>query len=219
MKLEGKTVNFLGDSITEGFGVSDIEKRYDRILLRECQLAAANNYGIGGTRLAHQSVPSPFPRFDLCFCGRAYDLDPKADVVVVFGGVNDYLHGDAPVGSDTDITPATFCGGVRFLMKLLKERFKGKTIVFVTPARCRNDLLIPKGPNKKDDKMPLLGYVEIIQRIAKDFDVPVLDLYHGLGIDLNDPSDRERYAPDGIHFNDAGHAMIAQKLKVFLEGL
>ena len=110
MILEGKKIAFLGDSITEGVGVSDrASNRYDNILKKSCGLAKTYNYGVSGTRLAHQSVPSEKPRFDLCFCGRAYDMANDADIVVVYGGINDYIHGDAPVGKIGDRTPATFC--------------------------------------------------------------------------------------------------------------
>ena len=57
------------------------------------ELKKVNNYGIGGTRIAHQNVPSEKPRYDLCFCGRAYNMERNADIIVVYGGVNDYIHG------------------------------------------------------------------------------------------------------------------------------
>ena len=118
---------FLGDSITEGVGVDDIENcRYDNVLRREYGLAATYNYGIGGTRIAHQSVPSEKPRHDLCFCGRVYNIDPNADIIVVYGGANDYIHGDAYIGTPEDKTPATFCGGVNFLMDYLMENVEGE---------------------------------------------------------------------------------------------
>ena len=71
MELKGKIIDFLGDSITEGVGVCDQNNRYDNVVHRRLELAAHYNYGIGGTRLAHQSAPSETPRYDLCFCGRA----------------------------------------------------------------------------------------------------------------------------------------------------
>ena len=84
MNLEGKIIDFLGDSITFGVGVSDIpSNRFDNIICREYKLTAARNYGEGGTRIAHQRRPSPNPRFDLCFCGRAYKMSTSADMVVV----------------------------------------------------------------------------------------------------------------------------------------
>ena len=64
MKLEGLTVNFLGDSITEGTGVTNVaENRYDNRLKRMYNLGATNNYGIGGTRLAHQEKPQDYTSF------------------------------------------------------------------------------------------------------------------------------------------------------------
>ena len=92
MELKGKTINFLGDSITEGAGVSNIkENRYDNRLMKMYDLTAVYNYGIGGTRIAHQKVPSEEPRRDLCFCGRAYNMYKNADIVVVSGHPFHYL--------------------------------------------------------------------------------------------------------------------------------
>lgn len=224
MELQGKIINFLGDSITEGVGVSDkANNRYDNVLMRTCGLKAVYNYGIGGTRIAHQHVPSEEPCRDLCFCGRAYRLNPEADIFVVFGGINDYIHGDAPVGQMGDTTPATFCGAVSFLMNLLRTKYAGKTVVFITPAHCffkgLSDAEVSPRPMKAPDAMPVLGYVNIIKETAKLFDIPVLDLYHNLGIDPNREEDYKKYTTDGLHFNDAGHAIIAEKLKAFLESL
>lgn len=224
MKLEGKIIDFLGDSITEGVGVSDRERnRYDNVLKRACKLAATYNYGISGTRLAHQSVPSEKPRHDLCFCGRAYDLNRSADIIVVYGGINDYFHGDAPVGEIGDTTPATFCGAVYFLMNFLRTEYADKTVVFMTPARCYfNGISSEKPstrPQKRADAMPVIEYVKIIQKTAAQFEIPVLDLYHTLGIDPNREEDRIQYTADGLHFNDDGHRVLAAHLKDFLEAL
>ena len=224
MNIQGFKVNFLGDSITEGVGVGDIANcRYDNRLAKMCQLSAVNNYGIGGTRFAHQSRPSEKPRHDICFCGRVYNMDTSADMVVVYGSVNDYIHGDAPFGEIGDTTPATFCGAVYFLMHFLRENYPGKPVVFMTPARCMygevDDLKPSPRPSKGPDAKALLPYVEAIMQTAKQFDIPALDLYHTLGLDPHDQSCYDTYTTDGLHFNDAGHAFIAQRLKEFIEAL
>ncbi len=225
MNIQGFKVNFLGDSITEGVGVTDIENcRYDNRLVEMCKLSAVNNYGIGGTRLAHQIHASEKPRHDLCFCGRAYNMDMTADMVVVYGGVNDYLHGDAPFGQIGDTTPATFCGGVYYLMNYLRETYGGKPVVFMTPARCfyRGDVddLAPSAHERKRvEGKPLRVYVDVIIQTAKQFDIPVLDLYENLEIDPHDPEVCNAYTVDGLHFNDAGHAIIAERLKAFIDSL
>ena len=224
MNLEGKIIDFLGDSITEGVGVTDIPNcRYDNVMKRKCNLKATYNYGIGGTRLAHQSVPSEKPRHDLCFCGRASDLNKDADIIVVYGGVNDYLHGDAPIGTMDDTTPATFCGAVDWLMSFLKERYPGKLIVFMTPAHCFYRNVSDKVPavreTKRSDALPLIEYVKIIEARAKKHNIPVLNLYEKLGIDPNIEEHWHKYTVDGLHFNDAGQAFIAEGLIEFLEAL
>ena len=224
MDITGYTVNFLGDSITEGVGVGDRENcRYDRRLARLCGLAATNNYGISGTRLAHQIRPSDKPRYDLCFCGRAYNMDESADMVIVYGGVNDYIHGDAPFGELGDTTPASFCGGVYFLMKHLKSTYPDRPIVFMTPARCctptSDDLFPSRHPAKQADAKALLCYVEVILETGRRLGIPVLDLYNTLGIDPHRPEDHKAYTVDGLHFNDAGHAVLAERLCDFIKAL
>ena len=224
MKLEGLTGNFLGDSITEGTGVINIsENRYDNRLKKMYNLKATNNYGIGGTRLAHQEKPSEKPRYDLCFCGRAYNMDPNADLIVVYGGVNDYIHGDAYFGKMEDRTPETFCGAVHYLMELLKTLYPGAPIVFMTPAHCHfrgvSDKEVSSRPVKKPNAKPLAEYVRVIKARGEELDIPVLDLFENLGIDPNNNEDMARYTEDGLHFNDDGHAFITRALGDFLAAL
>ena len=224
MKLEGLTVNFLGDSITEGTGVINVaENRYDNRLKRMYNLGVINNYGIGGTRLAHQEKPSDKPRYDLCFCGRAYNMDPGADLIVVYGGVNDYIHGDAYFGRMEDRTPETFCGAVYFLMELLKTLYPGTPVVFMTPAHCHfrgvSDSEVSPRPVKKPDAKPLAEYVRVIKERGKELGIPVLDLFENLGIDPNNEEEMTLYTEDGLHFNDYGHAYIARALGDFLTAL
>ena len=224
MDIKGFRVNFLGDSITEGVGVTDIENcRYDNRLKKMCELSHVNNYGIGGTRLAHQRHPSARPVYDLCFCGRANFLDRDADMNIVYGGVNDYIHGDAPFGSIGDKTPATFCGAVYYLMSFIKVNFPGKPFIFMTPAHCLfgevDDRAPSTGANKLPDAKPLIEYVKVIEQTAKLFDVSVLNLYETLGLDPHDDEIRQTYTTDGLHFNDIGHAVLAERLKEFIEAL
>ena len=215
MELKGKVIEFLGDSITEGAGVSDPKNnRFDNVIGREYELRAWHNHGIGGTKLAHQSKASDKPRFDLCFCGRIYNVWHGADAIVIFGGTNDYGHGDAPIGEIGDTTPDTFCGAVYFLMNYVRENFlaKGKKALFVAPARRFGDEAPSDHPYKNNNALPLYEYNKIIMETAKSFGIPVLDLYCELGINPNNEEERKAYTTDGLHFNDAGHAIIAKKI-------
>lgn len=217
MNIEGKIINFIGDSITEGVGVEDaLNNRYDNIIKKRCNLKATNNYGISGTRIAYQTAISENPSFDLYFCGRAYKIAPDADITVIFGGTNDYGHGDAPFGSMNDKTPDTFCGAVDFLMNSLKMIYPEMKFVFMTPARREGDEKPSEHPYKKNNSRPLKDYVEVIKEKGKEYDIPVLDLYENLGINPNDETEKIKYVPDGVHFNDEGHKLIADCLIDFI---
>jgi len=225
MNIRGFKVNFLGDSITEGIGVSDIKNcRYDNYLAKTLALSKVANHSISGSRMAHQTFPSAKPWYDLCFCGRAYAMDNTADMVIVYGGVNDYIHGDAPFGELGDTTPATFCGGVYFLMNYLRENYGDKPIIFMTPARCFlrgevDDLIPSVHAAKRVPGKPLKAYADAISETAKQFGIKVFDLYHDLGIDPHIPEQFEKYTADGLHFNDEGHVLLAEKLIEFIEAM
>ena len=61
------------------------------------------------------------------------EMNPDADIIVVFGGTNDHGHGDAPMGTETDRTPDTFIGACHFLFSRLPNQFPGAIIVVLTP--------------------------------------------------------------------------------------
>lgn len=167
--------------------------------------------------------PSEKPRYDLCFCGRAYDLNREADVIVVYGGVNDWIHGDAPFGEMSDTTPASFCGAVDFLMTLLKTEYPNAQIVFMTPAHAffngLSDKTASDRPMKRADAKPLAEYIRVIEERGKKHNIPVLNLYEKLGIDPNDEKQKSEFTADGLHFNDKGHAVLAERLAEFLKEL
>ena len=109
MELKGLKINFLGDSITQGVGASCEQTIYHSVLKKEADLAVTRNYGISGTRFALQKGTTTRPKDDYVdinsFCERFEQMDDDADVVVVFGGTNDYGHGDAGIGNFSDRTP------------------------------------------------------------------------------------------------------------------
>ncbi len=219
MELKGKCINFLGDSITEGHGTSAQEKCFVSLLKDRLELAESRNYGIGGTRFAVQEMPSAEPRWDLDFCSRVAEMSPDADVVVVFGGTNDFGHGDAPLGTQEDRTPETFYGACHTLMRSLIEKYPDAAIVVLTPLhRCNEDN--PRGDGfKAQEVAPLSAYVEIIREVACWYSLPVLDLFAVSGLQPRVPVIQQKYVPDGLHPNDAGHVILADKIAAFLRAL
>ena len=215
MKLNGIKANFLGDSITEGVGTTCHENTYHQLIAKNYGLAEARNYGISGTRFAKQYKPTvDNPRFDLDFCGRVEEMDADADLIVVFGGTNDFGHGDAPFGKFEDRTKDTFCGACHELMTKLISKYPDATIVIMTPLhRISED--IPSVGNAR----PLSDYVEMIKKTAEFYSLPVMDLWSASGIQPRVDIIKDKYCPDGLHPNDAGHAKMAERIAGFLLAL
>ena len=129
MNLKGIKINVLGDSITQGVGASCIEKCFVNVLAAKTG-ATVNNYGISGTRIARQKLDIPAPHFNTPYCDRIPEMDKDADVVLIFGGTNDFGHGDAPFGEYMSDDEWTFCGAFNMLMKKLFVAFPDSEIVW-----------------------------------------------------------------------------------------
>ena len=220
MKLEGLKINFLGDSITQGVGTSSEYLTYHALLKKEVNLAEARNYGISGTRIALQREKAVTPDYEVAdknaFCERFNKMDDDADIVVVFGGTNDYGHGDAPLGGFSDRNPDTFYGACHYLFSGLIKKYLGKQIVIITPLH-RIGEYINTGTGKTKAYATLKEYVNIIREVAQYYSLPVLDLYASSGLQPEIKEIQDKYIPDGLHPNDNGHRVIADKLKRFLE--
>ena len=221
MELKNKKINFLGDSITEGHGTSGDGYRFVDLVKEMAGLAEARNYGIGGTRIARQQHPGN-PVFDQDFILRTDRMDPDADVIVVFGGTNDFGHGDAPFGEFTDRTPDTFSGALHVLYNKLIERYPDAEIVILTPLHRGNEDN-PHGDNwNKTEGVeygPLKRYVDRIRETAEYYSLPVLDLWSMGKLQTRTDIIREKYMPDGLHPNNAGHRIIAERICNFLYNL
>ncbi len=212
MNLQGLKINFLGDSITEGYGCSSEDARFSNLIAAQ-HGAITRNYGISGTRLARQTKPSENTRHDLDFPSRVAEMDPDADLIVVFGGTNDFGHGDAPFGDFSDRTAETFCGAIHELYTSLLVKYPTSTIMIMTPLH-RITEAIPNMHGKV-----LKDYVDMIRRTAEYYSLPVLDLYATYGVQPAVPVMKDTFMPDGLHPNDAGQIILANKVAKFIQNL
>lgn len=213
MELNGLKVNFIGDSITYGSGATTRENGFVSVFGRKTG-CVARNYGIGGTRVSRQRKPSVHPEWDSCFLDRVEKMDADADVVVVFGGTNDFGHGDAPLGTMSETDEYTFYGAYKSLMDRLIERFPAARIVLMTPTHRLSEAKIMSEAGLRRD--PLVKYVQAVREIGDYYSAPVLDLWACSGIQPLNPILKEKYTKDGLHPNDAGHERIADLLIAFL---
>lgn len=218
MELNGKKILFIGDSITEGVGVSHIDKVYWNLVAQKTG-ATCIGYGIGGTRIARQYAVEDNDFSAKHFVTRLPEMEKEADAVVVFGGTNDFGHGDAPLGTMADRTVDTFYGGMHALCTALINQYPTAQLVVMTPTHRNSEDEIGLNERGLRRVAPLKRYVEIIKEVAEYYSIPVLDLYAVSGIQPKVPVIQERYMPDGLHPNDAGHEKLADKLISFFETL
>ncbi len=217
MELKGKKINFLGDSITEGALASSPENIYYNVIKANEGLSEARGYGVGGSRIARQTKKT-HPYDDKSFVERFFQMDDDADIVFVFGGTNDFGHGDAPIGEFTDRTPDTFYGACHLLMEGLMNKYPEATIVFATPLKRD----FPRHPDRLHPsklELDLIVIANIIIEVARYYSIPVLDLYSLSGLQPELEAHKKAYCPDGLHPNDAGHKILASRISGFLKSL
>lgn len=210
MDLRGKKIVFLGDSITQGAGATKKENVYLEVCAKKLG-AKAVNFGVGGTRIAPQITPSDEAFCDEYFLLRAKKMDKDADLVVVFGGTNDFGHGDAPFGRIGDKDPATFCGAYDALIEYLMATYGKEKLIIVYPLRRRNETATNGDGSKAEGSRPLAEYHDAEKAIAEKCGLKSVDFWNDGDLNPNTPDGNENFA-DGLHPNDIGHRLLGEKL-------
>ena len=210
MDLRGKNIVFLGDSITQGAGATKEENVYLEVCAKKLG-AKAVNFGLGGTRIAPQITPSEEAFYDEYFLLRAKKMDKDADLVVVFGGTNDFGHGDAPFGRIGDKDPATFCGAYDALIEYLMATYGKEKLIIVYPLRRRNETATNGDGSKAEGSKPLAEYYDAEKAIAEKCGLKSVDFWNDGDLNPNTPDGNENFA-DGLHPNDIGHRLLGEKL-------
>ena len=218
MEIKGLKIAFLGDSITEGIGASSPDKVFHGILKERCALNDALNFGKSGTRIARQTKTyNNRTEWDASFISRVDSIPSDVDMVVVFGGTNDYDHGDAKFGLFDDREDDSFYGALHQLLKSLIKKFPDKTITFMTPIHRFDEYDCSLAKVYKGHS--LSEYVSAIKEVCAFYSVPVLDLYATSGMNPCIPEQNVYFFKDGVHPNDNGYLRIADRLEGFLKSL
>ena len=199
-------INFLGDSITEGACAGVVERRYSTLVANALG-AEECNFGVSGTRIAMQVKRTINPDDDV-YMRRAVKMPKNADFTFVFGGTNDYGHGDAKMGTMADRDPYTFYGAMHELVAYLVSEFDRKKLCFIMPIpRYDQDNLY--GDGSKDEPMyPMAAYIAAEKEVLDYYSVEYLDLADKFYVPTTTQDDGDLYA-DGLHPNAAGHSFLA----------
>ncbi len=204
----GKKAAFLGDSITQGLYTPTTGGAHQTTPVKYCDIVGRAfglgiyNYGIAGTTIAVQ----PADPADTAFSNRYVNMIDNADLVCVLGGVNDF-DCDVELGTPESTDQNTFYGALNILCEGLKQKYSGKTIVFITP------IYFVRTVNENGNT--LQEFRNAITEIAGEkYGFYVVDGL-SLGLDENTPN-LSQHLFDGLHPNPSGHEIVGEKLTEIL---
>lgn len=199
----GMMWNVLGDSITEKN--SHATKHYYEYVKEWLGLGTINNYGSSGSTISSTHLP---------MSSRYSTMDATADIITVFGGVND--HGkNSPMGVFSDTTNTTFYGALHVLCQGLIKKYPSKRIGFITPHRTSHW----DWTETNDIGIKLEDYVNAIKEVCAYYSIPVLDMFHEGNMYVVISEQSTLYTTDGLHLNTKGQELLARKIKNFLNKL
>lgn len=199
------TYSALGDSITRGenseTGYSPMfGNRYTDYVSKATGMIV-NNFGIGGTKIVYTGDQKGMVT-------RVTQLG-SADIYSVFGGTNDFASsvqlGERGSGNLSHFRPA-------FEQICQTLRDTGKKCFVITPIKRVNTMT----PNSAG--LTLKDYVDAEIEIAKDYGIPVLNLFDSFTQTAwKSEVLKTKYMPDGLHPNPDGMKFVGEAVAKFIK--
>lgn len=203
-------IAFMGDSITAG---NNCTKAY-HMYLHDVTRQHCHNYGCGGTGFVvtttantgkvgggMEGVPSSASQQSgNNTIGQIIDTVPESFTnFVVCAGTNDY---------GGNVSMSNFSNAVQGVIDKLYER--GATFMFMTPIRRNSNNRDGETPNTQGLK--LSDYVNKIIELCDANGVRYVDMYNNTSLNPNNTYNKSTYVPDGLHPNNAGQKLMAEKV-------
>ena len=194
----------LGDSITAAANLEKLENyeqySYPAKLKELLGAKEVYNLGIGGSSIGRY--------WENPFVERYTEIPEDTDIIIVMGGTNDgFCVSEKEFGSINSREYRTFCGDLDELMRGLRENYPDAVIFIVTPLP---NILQGYLMSEKDYLFSQKPFVEIICRLAGEYDYELIDLYNSNLLDPHDVNVIANYIPDGVHGNEAGYQILAE---------
>jgi len=191
---KNKKVVFFGDSITHAGGQPGgyIIRMGDSLKQK-----GISNYELKAAGVGWDKV------YDLYLRIEDDVLNQHPDIVVIFEGVNDVGH-KSSLHTGTDIEKYE-----RFYRAIIKKLQQQN----IQPVLCTMAVIGEKKNNENSDDKELDAYADVIRKIAKELNLPLVDMrtaFKNYYIHNNpDNLDKNILTRDGIHLNDKGNQFAA----------
>lgn len=180
---DGDMISIVGDSISTG-GYPG--------LLGNMTGAAIDNNAVSGTTVAGTGG----------LVAQLSNIDANADLIIVFGGTNDYWRGSIAIGSLSDEGTSTYLGSMKYILNYLKANHPDAEYLFLFPY----DQAF--GGNTCDTNFgngTLEDFREAFISFCTEYNLEYIDLGET-------EFDYTQHTGDGVHANSAGHQIIAQAI-------
>lgn len=192
--------------------IGDYRFRYTHYALHKLRPVVFKNFGIAGTAVAEKT-----PGDTTCMSRRYVNMDDDADLVTVFGGINDGWF-NVPLGQMGDSGYDTEYGAFEILCKGLRAKYPRALIVFITPFHQASNRY--GGPRDVDVSR------KVIIEYCEKYGFPYFDAYTMTNIYPNkggnvscDPNYYDVNTVDGIHLNSLGAKKLGYALGNFILNL
>lgn len=194
----------LGDSVTAGSNLSELESyetmSYPYQLGEILNAGEVVNLGIGGSSIGRY--------WENAFVDRYGSIPADADIIIVMGGTNDgFCASEKELGSLEERGQRTFAGDLDELLQKLKTDYPEAEIVLATPlSNVLHDML----RRDRSFLLPQSAFVKIMNQLAEEYGVPVIDLYNANLLNTHDAAVIHSFMPDGVHGNETGYRVLAE---------
>lgn len=143
---------------------------------------------------------------------KSIDFD-TVDAIVIHYGTNDFAAGEG-VAIDNASNPKatnTLCGALRYSVETLLTAYPHLNIFISLPAfrywTADNGTVTYSDEKKNANGNTLPDFVKALAETAKEYNLPVIDCYYGLGINR---SNATAFLTDGTHHNVEGRKRFGE---------
>lgn len=148
------------------------------------------------------------------------------DYITIFWGTNDFglVRNTYPLGTFMNNDENTISGRINTCLNALITKYPLAKIAIISALPRLTNWGSNAAPNSVG--YTLKQHVELLEQYANHYSLPFLNLYKNSNLPVWIPAANEYYftapgltSPDGLHPNDAGQRVMADKIKVFLESI
>jgi lysophospholipase L1-like esterase len=235
--LFGKKMAFLGDSITYGYGLDDLDKRYSTLF---CKMSGCTEVNLGNSGTCLCTATKNGRENERFITRVTQQTIGDCDIVLIWGGTNDFSYDSKAIGelfveetissndyigtkkrvapTDTD----TFAGALHELLSTVRTINPSAKVVYLTimnRGKWNTGAYSNKRPSSFEQNANgdwITDFNTAIRIICEFYAVPVIDI--NMLINQNWAYDDSTVSPeilssmddDGIHPNELGHKRIAE---------